>query len=43
MGKNKGRGKVYTTSYGKVRVVRVGNLLVKFDSKGNEIGVKAAK
>lgn len=35
-----GKGKVYTTRHGKVRVIRVGGQTVKLDSKGNVLGVK---
>ena len=36
-----GKGKIYRTRYGKVRVVRSNGQTVKMDSKGNILGVKA--
>lgn len=35
-----GKGKVYTTKYGKVTVVRVGNRLVTVDPRGNVLRSK---
>lgn len=38
-----GKGKIYKTRHGKVRVVRVGGQTVKLDPKGNMLGVKVSQ
>jgi hypothetical protein len=35
-----GKGKIYSTKHGKVRVVRVKGGTITLDSKGNVIGTK---
>lgn len=38
-----GKGKVYTTRQGRIRVVRVGGETFKFDAKGNPLSRKVSK
>jgi hypothetical protein len=37
-----GKGRVYNTRHGKVRVVRVGGQTIKLDSHGNVLSVKVS-
>lgn len=39
----KGKGKVYTTRHGKIRVVRVKGGTVSFDKHGNQVSVKVSR
>lgn len=38
-----GKGKVYKTRHGNVRVVRIGGQTVKLDTKGNVLVIKASR